>query len=303
MLRRIAPLLLLWAMPLAAQTVTNGSFETLAPLSNGTWGNGNVPNWTTQGAGGLWQPGTPSAAYSALPDGKQVLWLGAGSASQDSGQPGAANTNYLLTAFVGYRLDYQRPSNYTISLAVNGGIFCTTGGNNSAIPPGTWLAVKLPCPMGGVPTSGNLSVILSSDGGQVNFDNVTLTSTPNTPPTLTMLNLNVKILLCTVCNDGTNGPTDDSPFNGSGSIAQTNGPTQTFQVVNGAMSINSGWDFGQPDPLEFTFTLSNSVGQIGAVQQKIYKVLMPTATGNITGLVRIDAKTFLLRGVQEAFGQ
>lgn len=165
--------LLLFALPLYGQSITNGSFETFAPLSNVTWSYGPVPNWTVTGTGGLWQPSTQY--FPALPDGKQVLWLNNGSAVQDTGAPGAANANYTLTVYVDHRPDVSG-NTYTVAMAVNGGIFCSTTGDSNLIPSGNWAPVVLKCPMGGVPTTGNLQVVLTSAGSQVAFDNVTLTS-------------------------------------------------------------------------------------------------------------------------------
>jgi hypothetical protein len=145
-------------------------------------------------------------------------------------------------------------------------------------------------------TKPAIEITVSFPGGwTLELDDL-LYATASTP---TMFNLEVKVFLCTVCEGG-----DDVAFNGSATIAQTNGPTVTFPVQNGLVIIPSSWDLGQPDPLEFTFTLSDSTGTaLGSVQQKIYKVLLQMVTRKITGLVRIDATKFMLRGVQEAFGQ
>lgn len=250
-----AAILLLLSVPLHAQTVQNPSFESPMPLPNsyfGVYGNPPIPNWTTTGNVCVWQPS--SAEFTAIPDGKTVLCMDAGTATQDLGVPAAANTLYKLTVAIGQRLDGL---NNTYSIALNAGTtnLCTSMGSNATVPPGTFQDVSASCSAGATPPTGNLNILLTSDGRQVEFDNVRLTSAPIVVPQRISLIVKAQLLWCAVCNQ-----TDDVAASGSLVIAQTNGPTGTFVIrTDGSISASGIIDIAQ-DPLEFTLWLIDSTG-------------------------------------------
>lgn len=171
--------LFFFAFPLAAQTIQNGSFEQ-TPVPVGTWNFGPIPGWQFSNGTGLWQPSTQY--FSSALDGKTVAWISNGSISQDLGAPGQANANYSFTVYVGHRSDgYATP--FTISVAAGGGVFCiTSGASSSVIPFGTIMPFVLKCPIGPTPTVGNLVLTISSQGSQLDVDNVTVTSDAPPPP-------------------------------------------------------------------------------------------------------------------------
>ena len=284
--------LFLCATSLYGQTVTNPSFESFNTLANnGTWNYGPIPGWKLTGTGGSWQPGTQY--FDSMPAGPTIAWLNVGTITQDLGVAASLNTTYTLTVSVGHRKD-NLAGTYSIALTDAGGSFCTTSFTSSIIPIGTFLPVSITCPIGASQPMGNLGITISGASGQVDVDNILLTSKPNLPPVMTPIQLNVQVFLCAKC-DGT----DDVPFNGQAVIAQANGPSLTVPIQNGAVSVSSNWDFGQPDPLAWTFELDDSTGKVmGTVSQSIYKILIGST---VTGLVRIDSTKFTLRGIQESF--
>jgi hypothetical protein len=170
--------LLLWALPLAAQTpvfVANPSFESAVTFSttnaNGSWELGTVPAWT--GTGGVWAPNTNE--YATLINGTQVLFISSGSETQDLGiqQQGT----YSLTVQQGNRADGQgATASCTVSLGT-----ATVVTPNSGIPLGTWQIVLLTYTPPSNP-AGDLILSLSGAGGQCNFDDVSVTFLPAAPP-------------------------------------------------------------------------------------------------------------------------
>lgn len=252
-------LLFLFALPLGAQTITNPSFETFNPLTSpnvtvGDYNVGPIPSWTTStGLAGSWQPTT--TAFTAVPDGKTVIWL-EGTLVQDLGVAPQAGTIYTLTASVGNRADNPKGVNSTWSLALYAGTkqLCVASGLNSTIPLGTFASQTLSCPVSAA-TTGNLAVQLSTGGAETVFDNVSLTSVSAVVPQRISLTVKAQLLWCTLCNQ-----TDDLAAAGSLVIAQTNGPTGTFVIqTDGSISASGIIDIAQ-DPLEFTFWLIDSTG-------------------------------------------
>lgn len=261
-------LLLLFASTVQAQTVLNPSFEATATLDQlstlGAWRYGGIPNWTVTGQGGLWQPAT--SEYATLPDGKQVAWSNGGTISQDLGQAPQLNTTYTLTVAVGHRADATSADTYTISLYPG----CSTSGNYSTIPAGTFQDVPLVC----TPTtqiSGNLIVSLATPGPQIDFDNVRLAVKSAVPPQPTSVTVKGQLLWCALC-DGT----DNTPATGNLLVAQTGGPTSTSNFnADGTVAVSGTIDLSQ-NPLEFVVALTDANGV--TVPGQAGKITLPPGT-------------------------
>lgn len=257
----------------SAQTtipVQNASFEQASPT--GSWNVGAAPNWTVSGSAGLLA--IPSL-FSAIPDGTTVAWSNGGTISQNLGISATANTTYTLTVFVGRRTDGLN-NTYTISLNAMGSPICSQSGQNNTIPLGTFQVVTLPCPIGATPPAGSLSISLSSAGTQVEFDEVSLTSTPNTPPPPPV----------SVSLAGTLVWDDTTAIQGDLQIQQQIG-TNSFQILadlapdaNGAVSGTVSVDMSQPDPVTFKFILLDTNEKtIGFMQQAVPKAMFSAVHG------------------------
>lgn len=238
-MRRLALLLLLCPLALAAQQVTNGSFEANPPT--GTYNYGTPTGWTCPNVGGghgLFNP--TSAQVSSGVDGKTTIWVNAGSnCSQDAG-PTVAATNYSLTVSVGSQTGFSGA--YTVSYAG-----CSTSGTTQQ---GSLSPVTLPCPE----PSGELVITLAATSGQVIFDNVVLTSTPSVILPPVTLNLTTKVVFCKTCDR-----TDDTPAQGSLVFSQ-NGSTNAFTFASdGSVSVNATFDMSK-DPVVFTVYLTDANG-------------------------------------------
>jgi hypothetical protein len=165
--------------------VSNYSFENLGGPLNGCgsgcgFNSGPVPGWTINGGGGSFEPST--IFFSSIPDGNIVGWLANGSMSQTLGSGLLSNTAYTLTVFVGDRAGFT--SGYTIELDAGGSQLCSFSGSSGAIAIGTFQAESCSFTTGSTVTSGNLSVVLTKtgSGGQFDFDDVSVTSTPVATP-------------------------------------------------------------------------------------------------------------------------
>lgn len=167
-----------WAVPI---TVLNPSFE--SPFSgviscglNCSYNVGAVPNWTTTGNTGVFHP---SALYLnlPLPNGVQTGYSNGGTLSQTLAATLQANTVYTLTVDVGRRLDQAFPG---ASITLLAGI--TVLGTTAALvpTPGNFLPVGVTyTSLVSDPLIGqNLRIVLTSNGVQINFDNVRLDAVP-----------------------------------------------------------------------------------------------------------------------------
>ena len=193
--------LLLLASAAEAQTVVNPSFET-APVPTGTWNSGVVPGWKLVGNGGLWQP---LGVLLPVADGPTIAWLNVGTLTQDLGVAPRLNTTYKLTIQIGHRTDGLTGA-YEIALTDAGAAFCSTSANSSTIPSGTFAPVSISCPIGASQPVGNLGIMIAGQSGQVDFDNVVLTATPNLVPQIQTFALNAHLRYCSAC-DGSDDST------------------------------------------------------------------------------------------------
>jgi hapalindole biogenesis HpiC1 cyclase-like protein/PEP-CTERM motif-containing protein len=160
--------------------VENASFETTNALTSscGTgcaYNTGPIPDWTTAGPGlaGSWQP---SSTYLnvPLPNGNIVAYSNGGTISQILGVTVQPDSTYTLSVYVGDRLDGY-VANYSIALDDGSTTLCSTPtASNGAITPGTFADVTLTCSTGTTVTPGDLAIVLTSGGPQIDFDNVAL---------------------------------------------------------------------------------------------------------------------------------
>jgi RHS repeat-associated protein len=154
----------------------NSSFETYNTLDQGCacgpFNYGPIPGWTINGSGGSWQPS--ASTYSSFPAGPTVIWNGGGTISQTLAGIGLQpNTTYTLSVYVGHRLDGY-VNTYTVSLQAGSTVLKSVSASNSTITAGTFANVSLTYTTGSTVTSGDLTIVLSSGGSQIDFDNVRL---------------------------------------------------------------------------------------------------------------------------------
>jgi hypothetical protein len=143
---------------------------------------GPIPDWTTVGDTGLFQPGNPlnTTYFNTLPDGPTVAYTNGGSVSQTVGTTTVAGDTYTLNVEVGFRKDVPDPG--TVTLFIDGNPFVASGTPQQLS--GNW---SLYTAIGIATTTGGLITIdLSSPSAQGDWDSVTLSATP-LPSTWTML--------------------------------------------------------------------------------------------------------------------
>lgn len=160
-------------------SIQNASFETTNPLTFPCAGSGcgfnfgPIPGWTITGQSGSWQPS--SFYYNLpLPDGNIVAYTNGGTISQTlTGIPALPNTFYTLSVFIGHRLD-GFANNFSIALDAGSTTLCSFSGSNSGITSGTFADETCTFQTGSVVPTGDLSIVLTGAGAQIDFDNVTV---------------------------------------------------------------------------------------------------------------------------------
>lgn len=169
--------------------VANASFEMHGPLIScgpGCFYNlGPIPDWTIAGTGeaGSWHP------ISAFPppDGSFIAYSNGGTISQMLTTSLTPNTTYTLSVYVGHRPD-GLADGFTIALDAGTTVLKSLSGYNGFFPLGTFEDEILTFTTGATVAPGDLSIVLTSDGQQVDFDNVRLTaSTVPEPASLSLL--------------------------------------------------------------------------------------------------------------------
>jgi hypothetical protein len=181
--------------------VQNASFETsglLSPCGTGcAYNTGPIPGWVLSGVGGSFQPNS-SMFNLPLPDGNTIAYSYLGTISQTLSVLVQANSTYTLSVDVGHRLGFSG-LNYSIALDDGSATLCATPTvSNGSITPGTFLDVTLTCTTGSVVTPGALSIVLTSGGNQIDFDNVTLVVATPEPSSVALMvvGLGFVALLC-----------------------------------------------------------------------------------------------------------
>jgi len=160
-------------------TVLNASFEMADALtvSCGSGcaynGGGSIPDWTVIGSGGSFQPNT-TYFNLPLPNGSIVAYSNGGTISQILGVTVQPDSTYTLSVYVGDRLD-DEVANYSIALDDGSTTLCSTPTtSNGTITRGTFADIILTCSTGATVAPGDLAIVLTSDGTQIDFDNVAL---------------------------------------------------------------------------------------------------------------------------------
>ncbi len=170
----------------ATVTLVNADFEDPGTILDeidpvrGDWTMHSVVGWTVSGTAGVFEPIVPGPAYNSLPSGTRVGWSNGGSLSQLTGAVFSAASTYTLTVDIGWRLDNASFPGGEISIFADDmstiisstALYVTTQG-------GFAQAVLVLDALEIAPYLGQqIGILLSGNGQQVDFDNVTLTSTP-----------------------------------------------------------------------------------------------------------------------------
>ena len=163
-------------------TVQNASFETIKPAnpltvscgSGCAYNGGSIPDWTLIGTGGSFQPNT-TFFNLPLPNGSIVAYSNGGTISQILGVTVQPDSTYTLSVYVGDRVGGEEVANYSIALDDGSTTLCSTPtASNGAITHGTFADVTLTCSTGATVAPGDLAIVLTSSGTQIDFDNVAL---------------------------------------------------------------------------------------------------------------------------------
>ena len=141
------------------------------------WNFGPVPGWVATGTNtnsfGTLLPS--HCVYTSIPDGAAVLYTNGPTLTQDLGIPATGGSTYILTAYVGHRLNGNIAQSSTVSLLVGSAVACSTTVQLSTIAPGTFLPISCLYTAPVTPPLGDLIISLSTAGAQSDFDNVSMT--------------------------------------------------------------------------------------------------------------------------------
>jgi len=161
--------------------VNNFSFETLPigglPDSCGTactYSIGSIPGWTNTGtSSGQMEPGPPTNTtyFNSVPDGSVIGFTNLGTISQTVGPTVIAGNTYTLTVDIGQRAD--EPGIGTAALLINGNTYLATG---TAPTLGNWSVYTATYTSLSADIGDSISIVLSANGPQGDFDNVQLNS-------------------------------------------------------------------------------------------------------------------------------
>lgn len=189
-------------------SIVNASFEDLSPvpkincpsMANCYYNNGPIPGWTGTQQTGSFQPG---GYFSAIPDGSIVAFTNHGDISQTLSSSVLADTLYTLTVFVGNRTDNINGL-YTLNLdTILNGVttnLCSVSGNAASITSGTFQAESCKYQSTSIVPVGDLFLDFASISGQLDVDDVSLTtSNPTTgvpePGSVLFLGLGMLLVL------------------------------------------------------------------------------------------------------------
>jgi hypothetical protein len=171
-------------------SILNPSFEMTSTLDQSAgcptptpcFNNGPIPEWTTVTGG--FGSFAPTSFFSVpLPDGSTIVaYTNGGTLSQTLGISLLPNSVYTLSVDVGRRLD-KSGVGYSLTLLDGTNVFCTSSNSSGLITAGTFQDKTLTCATGATVPGGFLSIELTGDGNQIDFDNVRLDVSPSTVAT------------------------------------------------------------------------------------------------------------------------
>jgi hypothetical protein len=108
----------------------------------------------------------------SLPAGPTVAFSNGGTISQTLAGIGLQpNTTYRLSVYIGHRLD-GFITNYTLSLQAGSTVLQSVSGSDSTITAGTFANIVLTYTTGGTVAPGDLTVVLTIAGSQIDLDGV-----------------------------------------------------------------------------------------------------------------------------------
>ena len=151
-------------------SVNNYSFESDV-LADGF----NIVGVTGWSGGGVFNPSI--ASFTSVPDGVNTLWINSGSAAQTLSTVLTANMAYTLMVDVGDRIDWDTFPGYSVALLAGSTILAS---ESSLMPNNGFLTSTVNyTALAGNPFLGTaLTILLTTNGTQVNFDNVRLDASP-----------------------------------------------------------------------------------------------------------------------------
>jgi hypothetical protein len=287
-MRRLV-LLLILASPLAAQTVTNGSFEANPPAGNYNYACPQM--WTCNGQ--YWGMQNPTLSQlPVIPDGKTVLWMQNATAAQDLG-PADPKVNYTLTYFVGSQASFPIPKVYGASL---GAISCTQTG---AIPliAGAMVQQTMTCT-----GTGELVLTLLAGPSQVMFDNVVLTATPIAPPVFDTLTFGIQLVNCSKCDGSDNIQlVAGNIFSGATLKLTQDGQNVCSAIFSSSQATCTGPVNVTPAMVNLLPIVTNPSGaqlNTGQVAEIPALLVNGAVTGNVTLILGFDSSTMVPRSFQ-----
>jgi PEP-CTERM motif len=179
--------LLLTGASAAPLVVNNYSFETLPtsglPFTCGTgcsYSNTSVPGWVNVGGGlGQFQPGTHAGNFTyfnSLSHGITSAYSNSGSLSQTVGATVQAGLTYTLQVDVGDRNDLS--STASVALLINGNNYAAIG----SLVEGGWGTFTATYLGTAIDAGSAIAIVLTSGGGQANWDNVRLSDSTGAVP-------------------------------------------------------------------------------------------------------------------------
>ena len=169
--------------------VVNASFEshgTLVGCGVGcSYNLGPITGWTITGVGGSFGP---SSSQLTLPsqDGSFVAFSNGGTISQDLGVGVQTNSTYTLSVDIGHRAGLT--STYSIALDDGSATLCSSPLiSNGPITAGQLAGVTLTCTTGFAVAPGDLTIVLTAGGSQIDFDNVNLSVATPEPSAVSLM--------------------------------------------------------------------------------------------------------------------
>ena len=193
---------LAFSIPAKADSVpiVNGDFSQLgAPLSNscGTgcaWNTGPIPGWTISGVAGT-QILNSTYYTSPAPGPGTMAYINGGTISQNLGVALLPDSTYMLSVYVGHRLDGTPDGDITtFSFGLdNGTLLASESNSTSSIAAGTFALQTFSFTTGSIVSPGVLTISLGDASQQADFTDVSLSVVP-APETSSLLLLGIGLL-------------------------------------------------------------------------------------------------------------